>query len=89
MKKLLVIVLALVCLLGVTVLLAACGQEMPPVLSTKSLPETGPYVPEELYVEFFNTAYSNMSPWVKYPAESKTDAPATTVPQAEETSPEA
>lgn len=70
MKKFCLIAAAALLIVGTAVSLSACGREALPPLVTDTPPATTPYVPDNLPIEWFETAYTNMTPWQRYPAES-------------------
>ncbi len=73
MKKFLLPLIAAALLVASVTFFTACGREMPAPLETELPPETTPYVPGELNIEFFETVYTNMSPWKKYPSDTSSD----------------
>lgn len=70
MKKFWLIAAAVLLIVGTVISLSACGPKTPPPLTTDTPPATTPYVPGNLPIEWFETAYTNMTPWQRYPADS-------------------
>ena len=89
MKKTVLILMLLLTLLSLFTACATPSETAQSSLSPLPPPAKPPYVPEPLNVEFFNTGYSNMSPWQAYPSKKAevTEAPNFTTASTEENTP--